>query len=359
MGKLSRYAYLDTRLSLMASRLVSSAEFTAFAETQSDNKTLAEQLARRLGVTDLGASETLDRRVMALLLGELSILLRPLNGATRDLLLYWARRFEISNLKAILRGKMNQEPNERIRQQLIPVGSFASLPAERLLVSADVAELLRNVEHTPYAEMARDARRIFEKEQELFAIDASIDRRYYAGLMRRVNRDNLDGRENFHRITGWMIDRVNLVWLLRYRFAYGLSPSQAYYLLIPAGDRLTGTQLLTLAQYTNLEELLQHLPEPFAALLKSARTTSEVTRRMEQRGWEIARKVLHNQRGDPARALAYLILRERDLRRSRAILRGRRLNMSQALIKAAAGLTPFDLGQTKSPSSKAEMPEAV
>lgn len=343
MYKLSRYAYLDTRLSLMASRLVSASEFTAFAELNVEHARLARHMAERLGISDLGATETLDHRVMSLLLGELSILLRPLTGATRELLLYWARRFEISNLKAILRGKMNQESTERIRQQLIPIGPFASLPAERLLMSADVAELLRNVEHTPYAEVARDARRIFEKEQELFAIDASIDRRFYASLMRRVNRDDLDGRDNFKRITGWMIDRVNLVWLLRYRFAYGLSPSQAYYLLVPAGDRLKGEQLLSLAQYPTLEELLQHLPEPFASLLDGARNTSEVTRRLEQHGWEIARSVLHRRSGDPARALAYLMLRERDLRRSRAILRGRRLNMSQDLIKAAAGLVPLEL----------------
>ena len=40
-----------------------------------------------------------------------------------------------------------------------------------------------------------------------------------------------------------MVDRVNLVWLLRYRFAYNLSPAQAYYLLIPASHRLLPQQM--------------------------------------------------------------------------------------------------------------------
>jgi V/A-type H+-transporting ATPase subunit C len=342
LAKLSRYAYLDTRISLMASRLVSGAEFLQFADEKGDIHAHAVHLAQRLGISDLGLHETLDHRVMPLLLEELSILLRPLTGAARELLLYWARRFEISNLKALLRGKMNNEPNERVRQQLIPVGPFASLPNERLLMSADIAELLRNVEETPYAEVARDARRIFEKEQELFAIDAGIDRRYYAGLMRRVNSDGLDGRANFQRLIGWLIDRINLVWLLRYRFTYGLSPSQSYYLLIPAGYRLTGPQLLTLAQYGNLEEVLDHLPEPFHSLLEGAQTTSEVMRRLELKVWEQGQSILRHGTGDPSRALAYLILRERDLRRARAILRGRRLNMSQSLIKAAAGLGPIE-----------------
>lgn len=357
MPKLSRYAYLDTRLSLMASRLIDEREFAIFAEQEEDAHALGERLAQRLGVTDLGTNETLDHRVMPLLLGELAVLLRPLTGPTRDLLLYWARRFEISNLKAILRGKMNNEPNERIRQQMIAVGPFATLPAERLLMSADIAELLRNVEQTPYAEVARDARRIFEKEQELFAIDASIDRRYYASLMRRAQKEGLDGKESFRLLIGWMIDRVNLVWLLRYRFAYGLSPSQAYYLLVPAGDRLSGTQLLTLAQFGSLTELLQHLPEPFAELLEGSHTTSEVTRRLEMRGWEIARSILRKRGGDPARAFAYLMLRERDLRRARAVLRGRRLNMPRDLIKAAAGLVAIEVDQGT--AAESGMQEAV
>jgi V/A-type H+-transporting ATPase subunit C len=327
----------------MSSRLVDTEEFRQFAEEEGDIHTHAVRLAQRLGITDLGPHETLDHRVMPLLLEELSILLRPLTGPARELLLYWARRFEISNLKALLRGKMNHESNERVRKQLIPVGPFASLPNERLLMSADIAELLRNVEETPYAEVARDARRIFEKEQELFAIDAGIDRRYYAGLMRRANSDGLDGRANFHLLVGWMIDRINLVWLLRYRFAYGLSPSQSYYLLIPAGYRLTGPQLLTLAQYSNLEEVLRHLPEPFRSMLEGAKTTSEVMRRLEQKVWDLAQSILRRRAGDPSRALAYLILHERDLRRARAILRGRKLNMSQSLIKAAAGLGPIEV----------------
>jgi len=39
-----------------------------------------------------------------------------------------------------------------------------------------------------------------------------------------------------------LIDRINLVWLLRYRFNYKLPPAQVYYLLVGSRYSLPGTQ---------------------------------------------------------------------------------------------------------------------
>lgn len=63
-----------------------------------------------------------------------------------------------------------------------------------------------------------------------------------------------------------------------------------------------------------------------------------MTLRLEQEGWRIANNILRHSTFNVARALAYMVLRERDLRRLRAIARGRSLRMGGSIIRTALGI---------------------
>ena len=283
-------------------------------------------------------TDDLDQSNVNILLRELAILVRPLSGAPRELLGYWAHRFELGNLKTIIRGKMANEPRPLIELRLQDMAAFTSLPIDELLQSDTPAELLRRLERTPYAEIASRARQLLERGEALFALDAALDRRYYAGLARRSRQAESDPRQLLGELVGSTIDRVNLVWLLRYRYAYNLPPAQAYYLLIPASHRLLPQHLQQLAQCASFEDAIGNLPSPFDKILAGARNATEVTLRLEQESWRIASNILRHSTFNVARALAYMMLRERDLRRLRAIARGRSLRMGGSVIRTALGI---------------------
>jgi V/A-type H+-transporting ATPase subunit C len=276
---------------------------------------------------------------VTILLRELSVLIRPLSGSSRALLAYWAHRFELGNLKTIIRGKMANQPQQAIEDQLQDMGVFTSLPITELLQSDTPAELLRRLEQTPYAELAQQARHLLEQGEALFALDAALDRRYFAGLARRSAAVEDSSGRFLRSIVGSIIDRVNLVWLLRYRYAYMLPPAQAYYLLVPASHRLQPQQLQQLAQCASFEDAIANLPAPFDRILSGVRNTTDVTLKMEQEGWHIAANALNHSSFNVARALAYMMLRERDLRRLRAIVRGRNMRMDTPMIRATLGLS--------------------
>ena len=222
--------------------------------------------------------------------------------------------------------------------------STVRLPIAELLQSDTPAELLRRLEQTPYAEIARQARHLLEQGEALFALDAALDRRYFAGLSRRGAAIDDPSSQLLRAIVGSIIDRVNLVWLLRYRYSYNLPAAQAYYLLIPASHRLQSQQLQQLAQCASFEEAIASLPAPFDRILAGVRNTTEVTLRMEQEGWRIANHALRHSSFNVARALAYMMLRERDLRRLRAIVRGRDMRMDAPMIRTALGLDGNEQG---------------
>jgi len=75
-----------------------------------------------------------------------------------------------------------------IRVDLLDAGLFTTLPVEQLLRTEDFSELLRLLEATQFADIARQARVAFETEHDLFAVDATVDRRYFNGLREHALR---------------------------------------------------------------------------------------------------------------------------------------------------------------------------
>lgn len=337
MSAAAQYAYLNGRVSLLAARLLDPSQINALID-EAPPESASEPASGRLISQYAG---DLDQSNVTLLLRDLGVLIRPLTGPARDLLNYWAHRFELNNLKVLIRGKMAGQPQQLIEGQLLDMGRFTTLPIGELLRCDTSAELLRRLEQTPYAEIARQARHLLEQGEALFALDAALDRRYFAGLWRR-GATSAGGASDPHLrgIVGSIIDRVNLVWLLRYRYAYHLPPGQAYYLLVPASHRISAPQLQQLSQQTTFTDAIASLPEPFAAMLAGAPNSTEVTLRLERETWRVAGHALNHSMFNVARALGYMVLRERDLRRLRAIVRGHEMAMGGDMIHTALGMGP-------------------
>ncbi len=337
----ARHAYLSTRVSAMAARLLSDGEVDALIDRADGQDDLLLQAAGLSGWKPEGTGDgglSLEQRLITSLLADFAILVRAMRGAARRFFVYWACRFELSNLKAIMRGKMAGETAASIRSRIVDMGPYSRLPVEELLGTQDVAELLRRLERTPFGAIARETRRIFEERRELFAMDAAVDRRYYAGLDLHVQALDRSDRQHVGGLVGDTIDRTNLLWLLRYRFSYGLPPAQTYYLLIPAGERMPAQLLQQLARTESIAELITRLPREFARPLASVTTAADATLVLERDGWRRAETVLRSRAVNLGRVLAYLMLREKLLRQLRAVIKGRRLGLDPDLVRRATGV---------------------
>ncbi len=336
--------YLDARVSLMASRLLREAELSVLAEGRDEER--AEVLARAglSGVlAGLEAGSYLEQSIIRSQLDDILVLMRAA-GEARRFLEYWTLRFELSNLKAVIRAKMSRTPIAAVRKELIDLGFLASLPLEELLQTEDVGELLRRLETTHYADIVRFARRAFEAQPRLFELDAALDRRYYHGLVELARQQEGELGKPFRTLMEMLVDRINLVWLLRYRFLYQLPSSQVYYLLVPSHYRLSSSLLKELSVLNRLEEVLAALPQPYRDWLAGADSVYRVFTLMEGKAARAAHAVLRSNAPGFARAFAYLILRERDLKQVRAALKGQAIGLDAQTIRQAMGLAEVHNG---------------
>jgi V/A-type H+-transporting ATPase subunit C len=342
-------AYLDTRVSLYAGRLWPDDALDALIEASGG--VVAETLVER-GLPQLAAGydrtaggpdpRSLELRIIAQILDETRVLIRPQSGEARTFLTFWTARFEISNVKTLLRSKMTDERPAAVLARLIPMGTFGRLDNQDLAHAEDVDELLRRLETGPYAGIVRRARRAFEQSHDPFSLDAALDRGYYEGLVQRARPLEQTVGEPFRTLMANMIDRINLVWLLRYRFNYGLPPAEVYYLLVASHYSLSGARLRELAAQDSLEAVLAALPNAWQTRMAGVTDVAGVFARMEHAAAEQALRVLRARAPGIARAFAYLILRERDLRAVRAVLRGRHLGLPDDDIRQAVRRTPAE-----------------
>lgn len=331
-------AYLNTRVSLFAGRLLAAPDFDTLIDAPAAG--VADTL-ETFGLPQLAAgfdrqdNRSLEQRIIAQVLEETAILIRPLSGADRDFLVYWTERFEVSNVKTLLRAKMSGERPADVLTKLTPMGSFGRLDIQELAHAEDVTELLRRLEAGHYAAIVRHARRAFEQAHDPFILDAALDRSYYEGLALRARPLETGTGSPLRQSMQWLIDRINLVWLLRYRFNYALPPAQVYFLLIGAHYPLGPARLRELAALPDLAAVLAALPARLRTLLAGVADVPTVFARMEHAARDRALATLRHGVEPLARAFAYLLLRERDLRAVRAVLRGRLLGLPTHDIRAA------------------------
>ncbi len=343
-------AYLNTRVSLYSTRLWEDKELDALVGVTDD--LFVDKLAQR-GLQQLVADfrnepvrqqeiRSLEQRIIAQILEETRVLIRPLSGHARTFMTYWTARFEVSNVKTLLRSKMTGESPAAVLAQLTPMGSFGRLDNPDLAHAEDVGELLHRLEAGPYASIVRHARRAIELSHDPFNLDAALDRGYYEGLIVRGQPLEDTIGLPFRSLMANVIDRINLVWLLRYRFNYKLPPAQVYYLLVGSRYSLSGTRLQQLAALDSLEAVLAALPPPWQARLAGSADIPAVFARMERAAAEQTLRVLRSNAPEIARAFAYLISRERDLRGVRAVLRGRELGLADTHIRQAVRRAPAE-----------------
>ena len=336
----STQAYLNTRVTAMATRL-----FDPDLLAQVTALTLPE-LAERFRLQAL-LDEQLDARAKARaaeqalihrLLADLAVLIRPMQADARELVLTWVRKYALFNLKTLIRGKLYELDQTEIRANLYELPPRVRLPHQELYRTETVLELLRALERGPLRIIARQARESYEQRRDPFVLEAAVDQRYFAELAREAQQLRGEDAQPVQQLVGALLDRTNLMWLLRFRFSFRLSPSEAFYQLVPSKRLLHRDRLLALANIDTFEQVLDALPAPLDRLLSGSLSLIEVQRRAEAYLVGECRRTLASSRSAVSRALAYLMLREHDLMLLYALVQGRLLGLPQQVVDIAVDL---------------------
>jgi len=166
----------------------------------------------------------LERRLTAALAEETRTAATFDWGATRALLVAYGRRFELANLKTVLRARHHDIPWERAAEFLTPL-QRSRLPWRALLEAPTTEALARLLEGTPFGPPLHT---VLEQQGDAspFRFEVALDLAYFQDLVRRIERlAGRDGRRARTFLGDW-IEVENLSWAFRYRRLAGLTPEE-------------------------------------------------------------------------------------------------------------------------------------
>ena len=152
-------------------------------------------------------------------------LVRFLPRGAGELVAWYNQRFEIENLKTVLRAVHYGLDRSRARASLIPLRA-TRWRWEALVEAGSIPAVIDQIRESPYARPLEHAMERYQQEQRLFYLEIAVDLFYFQKLVRLI--ESQSGREaaDARRFLGRWIAVQNLLWAYRYRIYGRMTPEE-------------------------------------------------------------------------------------------------------------------------------------
>lgn len=338
LGNVTGYASIHGHVRAMYSRLLTSQVRSRLAEAPDLNALLALLKETAYGaylvrvedkaLTPKRAVYQIKRRLADAYVAVIRLALPH----TRPLLLQLYRRFELDNLKAILRGIVAGTSWDQVRYVLFPLGSITCLPAQAMVEAGNVPAAVEQLRGTPYYGTLSHALKRYAAEQNLFPLEVALDLAYWRELWLDVNQ--LPGQERTRslRIVGPLVDANNLMWAIRYRIYHRLSEEEIINYTLPFGYRVRDDQIRAIAAGADIFQVLTRV---YPRLIAAERQTQVSQGWLPELELQLQRQIAAQCKaafsGYPFHVgipLAYLLLSEQEIQDLTVMIEAKAAHMS-------------------------------
>ncbi|WP_049921881.1 V-type ATP synthase subunit C [Halopiger djelfimassiliensis] len=265
-------------------------------------------------------------------------------GGLYDLIGRYLRKFDVWNLKTIIRGIYTETPAEDVRTDLIRAGELDDATLERLLEVDEIEDAVELLSGTIYYEPLAAGLDEFEETGALVPLENALDREFYEQLLEDVSRP--PGREQpqegpkaqYIEFLQAEIDFRNARNALRLaRSGADLDPA-AYY--IEGGVLFDESELNRLV--ADYDELVDHIAENkrygdrlSGALdrLRDADSLIQFEHALDAALLQYADTLASIYPTSVSAVLSYILAKEREVENIRAIARGREVGLSESEIE--------------------------
>lgn len=325
--------YINARVRGLKSRLLGP-EFYAQALGDSDFRAFLATLAQTPYMRDLEEAQAQSSGLTAVDVALSRNFFRTArsilgfsDGRPHDLIALLLLRYDLMNLKAIARAKHAGRGREETLEALLAAGQLKPAVLEALVAAPDLpaaAQALAVTDH-PLAEAFTKAVRAYVEESDLFDLELSLDRAYYAAVHDGLER--LGAPREIRSFFAREVDATNLRTALKLR---GRGPATAD-LFIPGGreiDRATFDALLLDAGPEALGVLAGTAFADVAATTDLSAAEAAIRRVLDRSAHRLARDPL-----GPGVVLDFLRRKETEAARLRLLARGKFYSVPRAQLE--------------------------
>lgn len=331
----SNYAYAVTRVRAMKSKLLPKEsyprllnmgidEITRFIQ-ESEYKNDVDELAMKYSGGDL-AEHALNRN-LALTYDKLG---RITTGELNYLITAYLKRYEIWNLKTLLRGKLYNASVEDLLEFLIASGQFTYTFLSELAAKSTYQEIIEALKRTEYYPVLQkfDGTNLADIENEL-------DKMFYSSLFEVIGTPKSKDRKLFVRFVKLEVDVKNLCNLFRLKKAGVEQSDEIMPLMIEGGLELMPEKFAHLPYGEFVTELQKtHYWDAISNVVDSDMASLTILEsRLTRYYLESATTFSHASPLSIIPVMDYIIHKNNEITNLRIIFRGKESGLSEDLIK--------------------------
>ncbi len=253
------FAYVNARVRSMESRLLNEHKYGELIESGS-----LVELIGFLEDTEYGKylsdSENIEGVEKALYSHLASVYTSLANMAPekgRKILKLFEKKFDIYNIKSILRAKYFGLSYEETYKLIVPLGTIPENKLRDLCECKTVEEVVNSLEGTEYHKILSSAMSEYEQTGKLTELELSLDKYILENLWKAVSIEGV-AEDIFKEYIGAMVDIENLKIILRCK-ADGVPSEEISKYLLNDGYELASWKLKELSESDSIESIVSAL----------------------------------------------------------------------------------------------------
>ncbi|MFQ6050297.1 MAG: ATP synthase A1 subunit C [Candidatus Hydrothermarchaeota archaeon] len=329
---ISPYAYSNARVRGMETRLLSASKYNEIMESASFQETLSNLEGTEYGqyvaqvVAEGKGSEYADKMLDQCLCDSYEAVVRFAPENVKKIFATWKKRWEIKNLKKILRSiHAGIYPD---MDTIFAIGDVGMSTYESLADSKSIEEFVSKLEGTEYGEVLSEHLSAYQESRSLLLLESALDKYYYSLLWKSVFIVSDENTRPLALFFGSEIDITNIKLLLRAK-AENLLPEEIKKLLIPNGHDLHQYFLDSLSEAESVVTLINSLEgTKYGKILMDELVSYEedgsltpLERALDKSLVALGKDLSKRQPFGISPLLTYLMLRENDINNLKIVLR--------------------------------------
>ena len=214
---ISEYAYVYARIRARMGDILSEGRLRALIDAENKDDLLALLIdspykgkLTRLTSKDL---KNIESALKEELIDQYLMVIRSTKGEIRDIFVEILRKFEVKNLKTIIRAKTVATVSGE-SPLFFPVESFFGRKLSNLMEAESIEGVVKLLED-PYKEALEDVFPEYEKSKKVLILENALNNEIFGAIWERTEGLRAEDREIVRRIIGTEFDMANIMTLLR------------------------------------------------------------------------------------------------------------------------------------------------
>jgi len=260
-------------------------------------------------------------------------------GHLRQLIAEYLHRWDIYNVKTLIRGKATKASIDDIKEILIPAGSLKQEFINQMLQTTTTEELLETLRQQSVVYVDEELLRNALQTGKLAVMEDALDKEYYSSLLKSIRKTTIS-EERFLDFMRKEIDITNLKVLFKLK-SEGMSGEAMTQYFIPGGLEFKSDRLTKLAISEGMKEMMDDIRQSSYGdyihvdieEFEDTKDISSLLREMDKALLDLADKFSHLYPLSILPVLDYVLRKKTEVENIRIIARGKESGLDPELIK--------------------------